>query len=296
LHPDYLSTRFAVDFARAHGLPAPLRVQHHRAHIAACLADNGWSRERGPVIGVALDGTGYGDDGTIWGGEWFVGDYDGMRRSAHLEPLPLPGGDAAIRQPWRIAVAYLNALVEPEDHPIGFCPGEAGLIRQQIEKGLNVPQTSSMGRLFDAVSALLGVCSEVSYEAHAAIELEQLASLAQDWRPYPFAVEGDVVRLAPLFYALLESLERGVPIPDMAARFHATIARMVLEVCLRLREETGLLAVALSGGVFQNALLLDLTVPVLRDAGFEVLLHHQAPCNDGGISLGQCVYRPLSKE
>ncbi|MDX9955085.1 MAG: carbamoyltransferase HypF [Anaerolineae bacterium] len=299
LHPDYLSTRFAVDFARAHGLPAPLRVQHHQAHIAACLADNGWSRERGPVIGVALDGTGYGDDGTIWGGEWFVGDYDGMRRSAHLEPLPLPGGDAAIRQPWRIALAYLNALVEPEDFPAevcfaGLCPGDAGLIREQIARGFNVPQTSSMGRLFDAVSALLGVCSEVSYEAQAAIELEQLASLAQDWRPYPFAIEGDVVRLAPLFYALLESLERGVPIPDMAARFHATIARMVLEVCLRLREETGLLAVALSGGVFQNALLLDLTVPVLRDAGFEVLLHHQVPCNDGGISLGQCAYRPFS--
>lgn len=299
LHPDYLSTRFAVDFARAHGLPAPLRVQHHRAHIAACLADNGWSRERGPVIGVALDGTGYGDDGTIWGGEWFVGDYDGMRRSAHLEPLPLPGGDAAIRQPWRIALAYLNALVEPEDFPAevcfaGLCPGDAGLIRQQIARGLNVPQTSSMGRLFDAVSALLGVCSEVSYEAQAAIELEQLASLAQDWRPYPFDVEGDVVRLAPLFYALLESLERGVPIPVMAARFHATIARMVLEVCLRLREETGLTSVALSGGVFQNALLLDLTVPALQDVGFEVLIHHQVPCNDGGISLGQCVYRPSS--
>ncbi|MBN1920757.1 MAG: carbamoyltransferase HypF [Anaerolineae bacterium] len=294
LHLDYLSTRFAVDFARAHGLPAPLRVQHHRAHIAACLADNGWSRERGPVIGVALDGTGYGDDGTIWGGEWFVGDYDGMRRAAHLESLPLPGGDAAIRQPWRIAVAYLNALVEPEDHPMGFCPGEAGLIRQQIEKGLNVPQTSSMGRLFDAVSALLGVCHEVSYEAQAAIELDQIASLARDWRPYPFVIEGDVVRLAPLFYALLESLERAVPVPNIAARFHATIAHMVLEVCLRLREETGLPVVALSGGVFQNALLLDLTVPALRDAGFEVLLHGQVPCNDGGISLGQCVYRPLS--
>ncbi len=299
LHPDILSTRFAVEFSRANGLPAPLRVQHHRAHIAACLADNGWSRARGPVIGVALDGTGYGDDGTIWGGEWFVGDYDGMRRAVHLEPLPLPGGDAATRQPWRIALAYLNALVEPEDFPAevcfaGLCPGDAGLIRQQIARGLNVPQTSSMGRLFDAVSALLGVCSEVSYEAQAAIELEQLALLAQDWRPYPFAIEADVVRLAPLFYALLESLERGAVIPDMAARFHATIARMVLEVCLRLREETGLLPVALSGGVFQNALLLDLTVPALQDAGFEVLLHHQVPCNDGGVSLGQCVYRPLS--
>ncbi|HXK43646.1 MAG TPA: carbamoyltransferase HypF, partial [Anaerolineae bacterium] len=294
LHPDYLSTRFAEDFARAHGLPAPTRVQHHRAHLAACLADNGWPRDGGPVIGVALDGTGYGDDGAIWGGEWFLGDYDGMRRVAHLEPLPLPGGDAATRAPWRIAVAYLHALLEPEDFPAdlcfaGFCPGEAGFIRQQIEKGLNVPRTTSMGRLFDAVSALLGVRSEISYEAQAAMELEQLAWGAQDWRPFPFAIEDDVVRLAPLFYALLETLERGVALPDIAARFHATVARMVLEVCVRLRDASGVTTVALSGGVFQNALLLDLTVPVLEAADFDVLVHHQVPCNDGGLSLGQAV-------
>lgn len=299
LHPDYLSTRFAEDFARAHGLPAPTRVQHHRAHLAACLADNGWPRDGGPVIGVALDGTGYGDDGAIWGGEWFLGDYDGMRRVAHLEPLPLPGGDAATRAPWRIAVAYLHALLEPEDFPAdlcfaGFCPGEAGFIRQQIEKGLNVPRTTSMGRLFDAVSALLGVRSEISYEAQAAMELEQLAWGAQDWRPFPFAIEDDVVRLAPLFYALLETLERGVALPDIAARFHATVARMVLEVCVRLRDASGVTTVALSGGVFQNALLLDLTVPVLEAADFDVLVHHQVPCNDGGLSLGQAVYVPLS--
>ena len=297
LHPDYLSTRFAEDFARAHGLPAPTRVQHHRAHLAACLADNGWPRDGGPVIGVALDGTGYGDDGAIWGGEWFLGDYDGMRRVAHLEPLPLPGGDAATRAPWRIAVAYLHALLEPEDFPAdlcfaGFCPGEAGFIRQQIEKGLNVPRTTSMGRLFDAVSALLGVRSEISYEAQAAMELEQLAWGAQDWRPFPFAIEDDVVRLAPLFYALLETLERGVALPDIAARFHATVARMVLEVCVRLRDASGVTTVALSGGVFQNALLLDLTVPVLEAADFDVLVHHQVPCNDGGLSLGQAVYAP----
>ena len=294
LHPDYLSTHFAVDFTREHGLPAPTRVQHHHAHIAACLADNGWPRDAGPVIGVALDGTGYGDDGTIWGGEWFVGDYSGLRRAAHLEPLPLPGGDAATRAPWRIAVAYLHTLVTPEDYPAdvcfaGFCPSEASLIRQQIEKGLNVPRTTSMGRLFDAVSALLGLCSEISYEAQAAIELEQIARGAQDWQPYPFDVDGGVVRLAPLFYALLDDLGRGASVSDMAARFHTTVAHMVVDVCARLRDETGLTTVALSGGVFQNALLLDLTVPALQSAGFEVLQHRQVPCNDGGISLGQCV-------
>lgn len=294
LHPDYLSTRFAEQFARRHGLPPPLRVQHHRAHIAACLADNGWPRDGGPVIGVALDGTGYGDDGTIWGGEWFVGDYSGFERVAHLEPLPLPGGDAATRHPWRIAVAYLHALLASEDFPeelcfADFCPGEAGLIRQQIERGLQVPMTSSMGRLFDAVSALLGICSEISYEAQAAIELEQSAQGAQDWRPYPFEVDDGRVRLAPLFYALLEERARGTTVCTVAARFHATVARMVTEVCVRLRAATGLTTVALSGGVFQNALLLELTLPLLEQAGFEVLLHHQVPCNDGGVSLGQSV-------
>ena len=305
LHPDYLSTHLAIAFARARGLPAPMRVQHHRSHIAACLADNGWPLDGGHgdgrgdsrVIGVALDGTGYGDDGTIWGGEWFVGDYSGLHRAVHLEPLPLPGGDAATRHPWRIAVAYLNALVAPEEFPAevcfaGLCSGEASLIRQQIEKGLNVPQTTSMGRLFDAVSVLLGVCREISYEAQAAIELEQIAHGAQDWRPYPFTVEGDVVRLGPLFHALLDALEHDVRLPDIAARFHATVARMVVDVCARLRDETGLATVALSGGVFQNALLVDLTVPALEAAGFAVLQHRQVPCNDGGISLGQCVLRP----
>ena len=295
LHPDYLSTRFAVDFAREHGLPAPLRVQHHRAHIAACLADNGWPRDGGPVIGVALDGTGYGDDGTIWGGEWFVGDYGGFERVAHLEPLPLPGGDAATRAPWRIAVAYLHALLEPKDFPTdlcfaGFCPGEAGLIRQQIEKGLNVPQTSSMGRLFDAVSALLGVCTQTSYEAQAAIELEQIAAPGDAWAPYPFRLEAGVVRLAPLFYTLLEELGRGTTTPEIAARFHATVGAIIVDVCTGIRDQTGLNTVALSGGVFQNALLLELAVPQLRTAGFDVLLHHQVPCNDGGVSLGQAVY------
>ncbi len=287
LHPDYLTTRLAADYATEHGLPAPLAVQHHHAHIAACLADNGWAPELGPVIGVALDGTGYGTDGAIWGGEWLVADYGDFRRAAQLEYLPLPGGDAAIRHPWRIAVAYLHALVDPEDYPAGFCPGEAGLIRQQLEKGLNVAQTSSMGRLFDAVSALLGVCRETSYEAQAAIELEQIAAPAAALAPYPFAIERDIIRVAPLFYALLGDLARGIPVPEIAARFHVTVAEMVVAGARRIREETGIATVALSGGVFQNRLLLELTLPRLEAAGFELLLHRQMPPNDGGVSLGQ---------
>ncbi|MBN1873272.1 MAG: carbamoyltransferase HypF [Anaerolineae bacterium] len=314
LHPDYLSTRFAWQFAQAHQLPTPRPVQHHKAHIAACLADNGFAPEEGDVIGVAFDGTGYGEDGTIWGGEWFVGGYSGFRRAAHLEILPLPGGDAATRNPWRIAVAYLYALLGPEEFPAGqFCPAEAGLIRQQIAHQINTPLTSSMGRLFDAVSALLGVCHTTTYEAQAAIELEQQAFSA--WRavlaphnhsdqsfayaeqgipsPYPFGFTCDndtyILRLAPLFSALLEDIARGGDIPQIALRFHVTVAEMAIQVCEYIRENTGLNTVALSGGVFQNSILLQLTVSRLTAAGFRVLLHRQLPCNDGCVALGQAV-------
>jgi hydrogenase maturation protein HypF len=242
-----------------------------------------------------LDGTGYGEDGSIWGGEWLVGEYRGFRRMAHLEPLPLPGGDAATQNPWRIAVAYLHTLLGPESIPAGrFCPSEAGLIRQQLEHHLNTPLTSSMGRLFDAVSALLGVCEKATYEAQAAIELEQVATLRGGTIDlYPFGIEESEgtwsVRLGPLFEALLEELERGQPVEEISLRFHATVAEMVVQGSRHLREATGITTVALSGGVFQNRLLLRLTLPRLQAAGFEVLLHHQVPCNDGCVSLGQAV-------
>ncbi|MEA3396140.1 MAG: carbamoyltransferase HypF [Chloroflexota bacterium] len=299
MHPDYLTTRFAQEYAWEHSLPAPLQVQHHEAHIAACLADNGRALEAGPVIGVALDGTGYGRDGAIWGGEWFVGSYDGFRRAAQLEYLPLPGGDAAIRHPWRIAVAYLHALGDPGDYPRGFYPQESVLIRQQLEHDLNVSRTSSMGRLFDAVSALLGVCQTTTYEAQAAIELEQVAIESRGaLAPYPFDLaEGEdsvlVVQLAPLFGALLEEIGRGVAVPEIAWRFHRTVAEMIVQVCDRIRGATELNTVALSGGVFQNQLLLELALPRLTSQGFEILLHRQVPPNDGGISLGQAALAQL---
>jgi len=303
LHPDYMTTRFAEEYARAHSLPAPRRVQHHRAHIAACLADNGYPRNGAPVIGVALDGTGYGEDnapfhGAIWGGEWFVGGYDGLTRAAHLEYLPLPGGDAAIRNPWRIAVAYLHTLLGPEAFPVGiFCPSDALLVRQQVTHNINTPPTSSMGRLFDAVSALLDVCQVATYEAQAAIELEQIAAPVgqADSLSYNFDIEasGDmqIVRVAALFEDLLRDIERGVPTPEIALRFHATVAQMIVAVCERLRTATNITTVALSGGVFQNRLLLKLAVPLLEKHRFEVLQHQQVPCNDGGVSLGQAVYQ-----
>ncbi|MFN2284684.1 MAG: carbamoyltransferase HypF, partial [Anaerolineae bacterium] len=296
LHPDYLTTHFAEEYAHENGLPAPRRVQHHRAHIAACLADNGYPRDGAPVIGVALDGTGYGDDGAIWGGEWFIGGYDGLKRVAHLEYLPLPGGDAAIRNPWRIAVAYLHTLLGPEAFPAGvFCPSDALTVRQQVTHGLNTPPTSSMGRLFDAVSALLDVCQITSYEAQAAIELEQIAAPVERIAnsPYEFDIESiddmEVVRVAALFEALLGDIERGIPVPDIALRFHITVAQMIVAVSERLRASTGLTTVAMSGGVFQNRLLLQLAIPRLQNAGFDVLLHRHVPCNDGCVSLGQAV-------
>ncbi|MBN2007307.1 MAG: carbamoyltransferase HypF [Anaerolineae bacterium] len=300
MHPDYLTTRFAEDYARRHRLPAPLSVQHHHAHIAACLADNGWPGEGGNVIGVAFDGTGYGEDGAIWGGEWFVGGYGGFRRVAHLEYLPLPGGDAAIHNPWRIAVAYLHTLLGADRFPAGlFCPGDAMLVRQQVSRRLNTPLTSSMGRLFDAVSALLGLSHEVTYEAQAAIQMETVAmrqyaaTRRADIPAYGFEVEpsGDVltVRVAALLEAILADVERGADRGEIALRFHTAVAAMLVQVCERIRTVTGLQTVALSGGVFQNRLLLLLALSRLRAAGFIVLLHHQVPCNDGGVSLGQAV-------
>ncbi len=304
LHPDYLTTRFAEEYARKQRLPAPVRVQHHHAHIAACLADNGWSGDA--VIGVAFDGTGYGEDGAIWGGEWFVGGYAGFRRAAHLEYLPLPGGDAAIHHPWRIAVAYLHTLLGAENFPAGiFCPSDAMSVRQQITHRLNTPLTSSMGRLFDAISALLDLNHEATYEAQAAVQLEAAAlrcaaARRADLPAYRFAIESQpdaalIVRIGALLEAILADVERGMDRNAIAWHFHAAVADMLTRVCERIRATSGLQTVALSGGVFQNRLLLSLSLPRLRAAGFTVLLHHQTPCNDGGVSLGQAMLARLEK-
>jgi hydrogenase maturation protein HypF len=299
LHPDYLATKFASRFTpHASRLP----IQHHHAHIASCLADNGWLPDDGPVIGVAWDGTGLGDDGHIWGGEFIIADYAQYTRAAHLEYLPLPGGDAATRNPYRIALAYLYALlnlppIEARHLPPALrhvSPTELGLLQQQIDRGLNTPLTSSAGRLFDAASALLGVCTHATYEAQAAIELEMAAEGdAVGWPPYPFDLDQEngpwLIRLQETFSALSADLQAGVPVPQMSARFHATMAQIIVQTCQRLTEETGLRTVALSGGVFQNRRLQQATVPQLQTAGFDVLLHRQVPTNDGGLSLGQAL-------
>ena len=302
LHPDYATTRFALDHAGQE--KTVIRVQHHHAHIAACLADNRWMPGDGPVIGVALDGTGYGLDGAIWGGEWLVGDYTGFRRAAHLEYLPLPGGDAAIHHPWRIAAGYVYSLLGPDVVPSWLfqsSPGAELAFYRQIDRQFNTLPTSSMGRLFDAVSALLGICHTATYEAQAAIELEQVASSERDLlaeaASYPFGLEqaGDelTVRLEPLLVALVEEMQRETPVAGIACRFHVTVADMIVRVCRHIGERAAIRTAALSGGCFQNRLLLELVVPLLEQAGFRVLLHHQVPCNDGGVSLGQAVLAHL---
>ncbi|MGD2205135.1 MAG: carbamoyltransferase HypF [Anaerolineae bacterium] len=306
LHPDYFATQYAntvpvrrEQISKSQSPSSLVPIQHHHAHIASCLADNGWTLDDGPVIGVAWDGTGYGLDGHIWGGEWFVGDYRGFERVAYLEYLPMPGGDAAIRNPWRLALGYVYALTGQAPNLPGISEQEAHIVRQQVDRRLNTPLTSAAGRLFDAVAALLGVRHAVTYEAQAAIELEMLATrwagrpamiqTADQHRPYPFEVEGAaaVVRLRRLLEAIQAEREAGVDPGEIGWRFHQTTAEMIVSVCQRIAGETALDTVALSGGVFQNRLLLSLAVPQLEQAGFCVLLHRQVPCNDGGISLGQ---------
>jgi hydrogenase maturation protein HypF len=278
LHPEYLSTKYALD----RDLPLA-GVQHHHAHIAACMADNEWYE---PVIGVAFDGTGYGTDGTLWGGEFLVADLTGFERAGHLRPVPLPGGATAIREPWRMAAAY-------------GVPAELDVARRNAAhwdavvalagSGLGSPPTSSVGRLFDAVAAVLGVRDRVGYEGQAAVELEQRAD-PHERGTYPVRLDDGspfTVSGADLVAAVVADLRAGAGVPSIAARFHNAVAGLVVSGAVRLRETTGLTTVALSGGVFQNLLLLERAVAGLEAEGFGVLVHHRVPPNDGGISLGQ---------
>jgi hydrogenase maturation protein HypF len=299
LHPEYLSTKYARELEEA-GLPA-VGVQHHHAHIASCLADN--ERPAGErVIGVALDGTGYGTDGAVWGGEFFGGSVsEGFVRRAHLEYVPLPGGSAAIRQPWRMALAHLITLYGEEEVlklPLALVrhAGERNvrLIARLVEHGLNTPPTSSAGRLFDTVAALAGVpgTQRTTYEGQAAIELE-LTAVGPTGRTYPIKLrpEGDTwtIETSGIIAAVVEDLLDGRPASWISATFHRTMARIVAAVCDEIRESGGVNAVALSGGTFQNMLLLKQVIGLLEEKGFEIYRHRRVPTNDGGIALGQAI-------
>lgn len=296
-HPGYRSAGWA-DRNAAHR--PVVRVQHHHAHIAAAMAEHGLDGTR-PVIGVAFDGTGHGDDGAVWGGEFLCADYDRFTRFGHLAYVPLPGGDAAVRRPYRMALAHLRAAgIDWSDDlacTTACPPDELHVLERQLERGLNCVPTSSMGRLFDAVSSLAGVCHRAGYEAQAAVELEGAAlhAPADDTTAYAFALHASqesrdgAVRAdpAPVLAAIVGDLRVGVEPALVAARFHRGVTGLVHRMCARARERHGLDTVALTGGVFANTLLSSACAAALREDGFTVLRHHLVPPNDGGLALGQ---------
>jgi len=299
LHPDYASTNYARQRASATGVPL-LAVQHHHAHVASGMAEHGLDE---PVIGVSFDGTGYGTDGAIWGGEFLVADYRGFRRAAHLRYVGLPGGDSAVREPWRMAASHLlDAGCSYELLAARIEPTKLRTIAAMLERRINTPLTSSAGRLFDAVSALAGVRDTTSYEGQAAIELEWLAEQSEPAGAYPFELTPVTensqpaaaataapwqIDTRPLIRAVAADVQQGVDARRVARRFHTSIVEMIATTCALIREQCGIDAVVLSGGVFMNALVATESAARLSADGFRVYRHVLVPPNDGGISLGQ---------
>jgi len=269
-------------------------VQHHHAHIASCMAEHGIS---GPVIGLAMDGTGYGTDGTVWGGEFLVADFDGFERAGHFQNVSLPGGEAAIHEPWRMALAYLHRAFGKDlfDLPIEFVEHldrkKATIILAMIERDLNCPQTSSCGRLFDGVSALLGLRDRASYRGQAAVELEMGIGHGEGYYPVVIQEEkpGFIIPCGPFIQGVITDLIEGLGRGTISRRFHNTLVRIFVDACIKLRNGRTLNRVVLSGGVFQNAFLLGQLEEILADLGFEAYTHSSVPTNDGGISLGQAM-------
>lgn len=293
LHPDSRAADEARSRARRDRLPA-VAVQHHHAHAAACMADNAVPDGQ-RVIGVCFDGTGYGPDGTIWGGEFLICDYRGFHRAAHLHPVALPGGDAGIRRPYRMALSWMRHAGIPwtADLPpaVAAGPDERRVLDRQLRARINTPLTSSMGRLFDAMASLIGLCHRIASEAEAPIALESLASqrAVSDDGAYAFERVGVALDPGPLLRDAAEDLRRGASPSVIACRFHRGVARMVVDECRRLREGWSINDVALTGGVWQNRVLVRMTGPALEREGFRVLVHRRSPVHDGGIALGQAV-------
>jgi hydrogenase maturation protein HypF len=286
LHPDYVSTRHA----RSAGVRS-IPVQHHVAHVLACMAEN---QLRGPVLGVSWDGTGYGADGTVWGGELLRVSRAGWERVGHLRTFPLPGGDLAVKEPRRTALGLLfevfgDALFARDDLPVldSFRPDERRILRQALARGINCPRTSSAGRLFDAVAAMLGLRLARQFEGQAAMELEWAIGDAAADACYPFELRGEsppvLLDWGPLIHALLD--DRRLPVAAVAARFHNTLVEMIVAAARRLGERD----IVLTGGCFQNRYLTERTVVRLRAEGFTPHWHQRIPPNDGGIALGQVV-------
>jgi hydrogenase maturation protein HypF len=285
-HPDYASTREA--FSRADGAVL-VAAHHHHAHLASCMADQGLS---GSVIGVCFDGSGLGDDGTLWGGEFLVGGYAGVRRAGHLADVGMPGGDRASREGWRMAVAHMrSAGVDPARGAFGARVGQdrIGAIRDLLESDVRCPRTSSIGRLFDAVASITGACDRSTFEGQAAMALEAVASRELGDGTYPYEVRREdgcwVVDPAPLIRQACADVDHALS--GVAGRFHETLGQMIADVCARIRDEEHVNDVALTGGVFVNAVLSRSAILHLERAGFRVHRHERVPPNDGGLCLGQ---------
>ncbi len=287
LHPEYLSTKYALALDE---IETKIGVQHHHAHIASCLADN---QAEGEVIGVAMDGLGLGSDGRFWGGEFFVADFTRAERIAHLDYIPMPGGAKAIREPWRMAAVYLHRTLGDEFPNLNL-PFAQQLdrrvwetLRRMIAAGVNSPETSSMGRLFDAVASLLGLRNTIKYEGQAAIELEMMADRRVTER-YEFeTADSGVIKAGAVIQRAVDDLLDGRPVGEVSAKFHLAVAHLIVSVARNTRDQRRLNRVALSGGVFQNMFLLERARRMLAADGFEIFTHSRVPANDGGISLGQ---------
>jgi len=299
LHPDYMSTKFALDYAVQMGIPDArvVPVQHHHAHIVSCMAEHNLGRE---VVGIAFDGTGYGLDGKMWGGEFFTANKGNFIRKAHLQYIPMPGADKAIKEPWRMAIAYLyqtfgdKALDALPSFFKRFSLKDIDVITSMIKKGINSPLASSAGRLFDAISSLLGITDIITFEGEAAIELEIIADSGdkKERRSYPFQIISEnplVINLKPLIKSIVEDFKNGVEISAISHNFHYTLAVIILEISKILEKQCGIRDIVLSGGVFQNKLLLSMAIEQLEKEEFKVWYHEKIPTNDGGISLGQAI-------
>ena len=289
LHPGYMSSQWGRKYAAANRLPL-VEVQHHHAHLASAMAEHGLDGTQ-PVLGLVFDGTGYGTDGAIWGGEVLKGDYSGFERLLHLRYTPMPGGDASIRHPYRMALAHLFvAGIEwtPDLPCIANVHGaELAILKQQLRSNFRCTPTSSVGRLFDAASALIGIRQTAAYEAQAAIEMESVAAPLSDATTYPFQIDGPEIDARPTFRALVEELRGGETAPILASRFQRTVVEMMITAAEQARETSGINTLVVTGGVMQNTSVTSFATRLLGDRGFDVLEQRVVPANDGGIALGQ---------
>jgi hydrogenase maturation protein HypF len=295
LHPEYTSTKLADDWVR--GKRCKVKgVQHHEAHVASCMVDN---KIKGNVIGAAFDGTGFGLDGNIWGGEFFTGNIKGFKRRAHLRYVPMPGGESAVKEPRRMALSYLYSIYASNLANLTRLDKKSiKLIAQIIDKKINSPLTSSMGRLFDAVSSIAGICDVAEYEGQAAVELEKAINKAQGSRlkaqgKYKFKYKDDgdmlIIDWGDVIKGVVKDVKARKDKSLISLRFHNAVCDMIKDVCVLLRKKYNIYKVCLSGGVFQNKYLRNNVKPVLEAAGFDVYCHKRVPPHDGNIALGQAV-------